>query len=60
ARLDRERGKVGREAERLKQKLADTAFISRAPEDVVLENRERLTAAEAELARLEAALRRIA
>ncbi|MGH7068936.1 MAG: class I tRNA ligase family protein, partial [Acetobacteraceae bacterium] len=60
ARLDRERGKVGREAERLKQKLADAAFISRAPEDVVEENRERLTAAEAELARLEAALRRIA
>ncbi|HWA81662.1 MAG TPA: valine--tRNA ligase [Acetobacteraceae bacterium] len=60
ARLDRERGKVGREAERLKQKLADEAFVSRAPEDVVEENRERLAAAEAELARLEAALRRIA
>ncbi len=59
-RLDRERGKVGREAERLKQKLADAAFVSRAPEEVVEENRERLTAAEAELARLEAALRRIA
>ncbi|HUA78570.1 MAG TPA: valine--tRNA ligase, partial [Acetobacteraceae bacterium] len=60
ARLDRERGKVGREAERLKQKLADQAFVSRAPEEVVEENRERLAAAEAELARLEAALRRIA
>ncbi len=59
-RLDRERGKIGREAERLKQKLADRAFVSRAPEDVVAENRERLAAAEAELARLEAALRRIA
>ncbi len=60
ARLDRERGKIGREAARLKQKLADEAFVSRAPEEVVEENRERLAAAEAELARLEAALRRIA
>ncbi|MGH7121560.1 MAG: valine--tRNA ligase [Acetobacteraceae bacterium] len=60
ARLDRERGKVGREAARLKQKLADAAFVNRAPEEVVEESRERLSAAEAELARLEAALRRIA
>ncbi|HTU54576.1 MAG TPA: hypothetical protein VMF62_11450, partial [Acetobacteraceae bacterium] len=58
--LDRERGKIRREAARLKQKLADEAFVSRAPEEVVEENRERLAAAEAELARLEAALRRIA
>ena len=60
ARLDRERGKVGREAENLKRKLANQDFVSRAPEEIVEENRERLIAAEAELARLEAALRSIA
>ena len=60
ARLDRERGKAAEEMARLRQKLADRAFVSRAPEAVVEENRERLAAAETELARLEAALRRIA
>ena len=35
-------------------------FVARAPEEVVEENRERLAAAEAEMARLDAALARIA
>ncbi|MDA8048861.1 MAG: valine--tRNA ligase [Rhodospirillales bacterium] len=60
ARLDRERSKAAEEMARLKRKLADRAFVGRAPEAVVEESRERLAAAETELARLEAALRRIA
>ena len=42
---------------RSQQKLANADFVRRAPEEVVEENRERLAAAEAEVARLEAALR---
>ncbi|MGH7056322.1 MAG: valine--tRNA ligase [Acetobacteraceae bacterium] len=60
ARLDRERGKAAAAAEKLQRRLADAAFVRRAPVEIVEENRERLAAAEAEIARLEAALRRIA
>jgi valyl-tRNA synthetase len=59
ARLLRERERAAAEAEKLARKLANTDFVARAPEEVVEENRERLAAARAEVARLEAALARI-
>jgi valyl-tRNA synthetase len=58
-RLERERGKAAREAEQIARKLGNADFLARAPEEVVEENRERLASAEAEIARLEAALARI-
>ncbi len=58
-RLGRERAKAETEAKKMAAKLANADFIARAPEDVVAENRERLAAAEAEAARLGAALARI-
>jgi len=57
ARLTRERGKAAAEAEKLTNKLGNADFVARAPEEVVAENRERLAAFEAEVARLDAALR---
>ncbi len=59
-RLARERGKAAEEAEKLTRKLANEEFVARAPEDIITENRDRLIAAEADMARLDAALRRIA
>jgi len=59
ARLEKERAKVAVDAAKVAQKLANADFVSRAPEEVVEENRSRLQAAEAEIARLEAALARI-
>jgi valyl-tRNA synthetase len=59
-RLERERARAADEAQKVARKLANAEFVARAPEDVVEENRERLAAAEAEAARLAAALRRIA
>ena len=60
ARLQKERGRAEAEARKVAQKLDNADFVARAPEEVVEENRERLAAAEAEMARLDAALRRIA
>ena len=59
ARLAKERDKAVGEARKVAQKLGNADFVRRAPEEVVEENRERLAAAEAEVARLEAALARI-
>jgi valyl-tRNA synthetase len=59
ARLAKEREKAAGEASKIAQKLGNAAFVSQAPEEVVEENRERLVTAEAEVARLEAALARI-
>jgi valyl-tRNA synthetase len=59
ARLARERAKVAAEAEKIAAKLANADFVTRAKEEVVEENRERLAAARAEMARLNAALARI-
>ncbi len=56
-RLTRERDKATAEAAKLVKKLDNADFVARAPEDVVAENRERLAAFHAEVARLEAALR---
>ena len=43
----------------LQGKLANQAFLAKAPADVVEEQRERLAAAEAETAKLQAALERL-
>jgi valyl-tRNA synthetase len=53
------RDKAAVEARKISQKLENADFVRRAPEEVVEENRERLTTAQAEVARLEAALARI-
>jgi valyl-tRNA synthetase len=58
-RLGRERDKAASELKKIAQKLDNADFLRRAPEEVVEENRERLSAARAEVARLEAALARI-
>jgi valyl-tRNA synthetase len=59
ARLEKERAKAEGEARKIEAKLGNPDFVSRAAEEVVEENRERLAAAQAEIARLEAALGRI-
>lgn len=59
-RLAKERAKAAAEAEKIAAKLSNESFVARAPEEVVEENRERLDAARAEMARLDAALARIA
>jgi valyl-tRNA synthetase len=58
-RLATARDKAVVEADKIARKLDNADFVRRAPEDVVAENRDRLAAAHAETARLEAALRRI-
>ncbi|MGG5818751.1 valine--tRNA ligase [Falsiroseomonas sp. HW251] len=60
ARIAKARGAAEGEARKIKAKLGNADFVARAPEEVVEENRERLSAAEAEMARLDAALARIA
>ncbi len=59
ARLERERDRAAGEVSRLEGKLGNAEFVSRAPEEVVEETRERLAGLRAEVARLEAALGRI-
>jgi valyl-tRNA synthetase len=58
-RLRRERAKALTEAEKTRSKLARPDFVERAKPEVVEENRERLRNFEAEVTRLDAALRRI-
>jgi valyl-tRNA synthetase len=58
-RLARERVKAEQEAGKIEKKLDNADFVRRAPADVVDENRDRLQAARDEIARLDAALRRI-
>jgi valyl-tRNA synthetase len=58
-RLRKERDRAAGEAKKVAQKLANADFVKRAPEEVVEENRDRLAAFEADVARLEAALQRI-
>jgi valyl-tRNA synthetase len=60
ARLAKARGAAEGEARKLSAKLGNADFVARAAEEVVEETRERLAAAEAEMARLDAALARIA
>jgi valyl-tRNA synthetase len=59
ARLSRELARARGEADKIGTKLANGDFLRRAPEDVVEETRERLAAAQGEVARLQAALGRI-
>jgi len=58
-RLRREIEKVGSEIEKIDKKLANEQFVSRAPEHVVDEQRERKAEAEAAAQRLQAALQRL-
>ena len=60
ARLQKERARAAGEAEKIDKKLSNPDFVARAKEEVVEENRERLQAALAEIARLDAAIGRIA
>lgn len=59
-RLKREIGKVAGENSKIEAKLANAAFVSKAPADVVEENRERLADGQNAIKKLEAALKRIA
>ena len=59
ARLAKERDKLAADAKKTAQKLANADFVSRAPEEVVQENRDRLEAAQSEIAWLQAALDRL-
>jgi len=58
-RLSKERDKLIVDAKKTRQKLENADFVSRAKEEVVAENRERLATAESEVARLQAALDRL-
>jgi valyl-tRNA synthetase len=59
ARLRKDLAKAGKEVEAARKKLDNTDFVARAPEEVVEEIRDRLAAALADIARLQAALARI-
>jgi valyl-tRNA synthetase len=59
-RLSKARAAAETEAKKIAGKLGNADFVARAPEEVVEENRERLEAAKAEMARLDAAMARIA
>ncbi|GGI99393.1 valine--tRNA ligase [Neoroseomonas lacus] len=58
-RLEKEFKRVAGEAQKAEAKLSSEVFISRAPEEIVQENRDRLAAAQTEMARLQAAIARI-
>ncbi len=60
ARLDKVLGKLSKEAGGLKGKLNNEKFLANAPEDVVSDQRARLEETETELAKLNAALERLA
>ncbi len=60
ARLDKALGKIGKEAEGIRRKLSNAAFVEKAPEEVVDENRARLEALDEETAILRAAAARLA
>jgi valyl-tRNA synthetase len=59
ARLAKEVATLAADIDRTAKKLANADFVSRAPEEVVEENRERLAEAQGAKARLEAALGRL-
>ena len=60
ARLSKEVGALSGEIAKISGKLGNADFVSRAPEEVVEENRERLAEAQAAKAKLEEALGRLA
>ncbi len=59
ARLGKEIAQATNETEKVERKLANADFVARAKPEVVAENRERLSAFQQEIARLQAALRRL-
>ena len=59
ARLQKEIKKLADEVGKIDAKLANAAFVARAPEEVVEEQRERRAQAEQTAARLGAALERL-
>ena len=56
ARLGRDRAAAVKEQEQAHKKLANEAFLAKAPEQIVVGIRARLAAAEAEISRMDAAL----
>jgi valyl-tRNA synthetase len=60
ARLQAARAKLAAELEKVSAKLSDEKFVQRAPEAIIAENEERRENFSAEIARLDAALARIA
>jgi valyl-tRNA synthetase len=60
ARLDKALAKVAKEAAGLQAKLGNEAFLAKAPETVVAEQRARLAALDEETAKLKAAMARLA
>jgi valyl-tRNA synthetase len=56
ARLEKDRTAAEKEAAQTRAKLANDAFVSKAPEPVVAKIKDRLATAEADLARINAAL----
>ncbi|MEM6677218.1 MAG: valine--tRNA ligase, partial [Pseudomonadota bacterium] len=60
ARLNKEIAKLEKEIGQLTSKLSNEKFLAKAPEEIVAEQRERLSIAEGERARLTAALERLA
>jgi valyl-tRNA synthetase len=56
ARLEKDRAAAEREADQARAKLANPAFVDKAPEPVVNKIKDRLAVAEADLARIAAAL----
>ncbi|MEL6236865.1 MAG: class I tRNA ligase family protein, partial [Pseudomonadota bacterium] len=60
ARLAKSLAKLEKEVKGIAAKLANPAFLAKAPEDVVDENRERLAEAESDAAKLNAARARLA
>ena len=59
ARLKKEIGRALAEVKKVEVKLANTAFVDKAPPDILAENHERLAEHSANARRLQAALRRI-
>ncbi len=59
ARLAKERDKAVKEAAKIEAKLGNEQFVSRAPEEVIEEQRERLAEAKELTAKFEAALERL-
>ena len=59
ARLTKEIGKLDGEAKKIEAKLGNADFLTRAKEEVVEENRERLEDARAKIAKMKAALERL-
>jgi Valyl-tRNA synthetase len=60
ARLEKAVAKAEKEIKGFDAKLSNEKFLAKAPEDVVAEQREKRAAADAERARLAAALERLA